>query len=118
MAQEITVDAEGREAFAIRKDSPFVKTEVLKTEDSDDYHFDIWEPPFDYKPQTGDLVHTITAADEQRLDLVAQQYYGNVRLWWILAFVNKIMHPWNEVTAGTRLIIPPLSWVQNYQVNL
>ena len=117
MAEIITVDEEGREAFAIRKDSPFTQTDVLKDED-DQYHFDIWRPPFDYKPQTGDRIHTVTAKDEQRLDLVAWQYYRNQRLWWIIAYVNKIMHPWNEVTAGTKLLIPPLSWVQNYQVNL
>ena len=44
-----------------------------------------------------------------RLDLLAQQFYGDVNLWWIIASANNIHNSVFAFTEGTILRIP-----QNY----
>ena len=41
-----------------------------------------------------------------QLDLIANDFYGDRRLWRIIAHANKIDFPHEDVTAGRRLIIP------------
>ena len=113
MLEEVDVDMDGRESMNIRRDSPFAQTPVLKDSEGR-YFFDIWKPPFEYIPGIGDVIHTVTAADETRPDLIAWRYYRNPRLWWIIAHANKLLHPWNEIVAGTKLVIPPKELVQKY----
>tara|TARA_B100001123_G_scaffold436924_1_gene568190 strand:- start:1479 stop:1784 length:306 start_codon:yes stop_codon:yes gene_type:complete len=49
----------------------------------------------------------ITAKYGDRLDLLANRYYGNVELWWIIAQANHIEGTM-FVTPGTQLRIPQL----------
>lgn len=111
------VDDNTEELFEVRKDSPFVDTEVLK-DLNDKLYFDIWQPPIDYEAQKGDSIHTVTAADQQRPDLIAYEYYRNVHLWWFICHINKILHPWNELTPGTKLIIPSREQTMLYLANV
>ncbi len=55
------------------------------------------------------LVHEVTGAGDtgQRLDEIAQQYYGNASLWRMIALANNIVNP-SDVAPGTALVIPPL----------
>jgi hypothetical protein len=41
----------------------------------------------------------------QRLDIIANQYYGDGRLWWIIAAASGIGW-WLQAPPGTRLVIP------------
>jgi len=43
---------------------------------------------------------------QDRLDLLANKYYGTPRLWWILAHANKLGEGSFVVEPGTRLRIP------------
>jgi len=41
----------------------------------------------------------------QRLDVLANKYYGDGRLWWVIAAGSGIGW-WLQVPAGTRIVIP------------
>ena len=46
----------------------------------------------------------LIAVQGDRCDLLAQQYYGDVSLWWFIASVNNLKT--NNIEAGTQLRIP------------
>lgn len=56
---------------------------------------------------TEDNFYTVTKAEEGRLDIVAQAYYGTSNYWWVIAMANYIIDPF-DVPVGTTLRIPPL----------
>lgn len=57
---------------------------------------------------------TFTLAENQRLDIVAANYYGNAEYWWIIAAASGI--GWQcQVPAGTVIRIPTsLDTVRNF----
>lgn len=46
------------------------------------------------------------AQDGDRLDIIANTFYGIPEYWWVIAKVNKIANGSIAVTGGTRLLIP------------
>lgn len=70
-------------------------------------------------PLSEDDVYIMTTSGD-RLDLIANQYYGDAELWWVISMVNNnitkgLIYP----TPGTQLRIPTrindvLSLVENY----
>ncbi len=48
----------------------------------------------------------ITSRVQDRLDLLANKYYGTTRLWWILAQANQLGEGSFVIQPGTRLRIP------------
>jgi hypothetical protein len=51
--------------------------------------------------------------ENERLDIIAGEQYNDSSLWWIIAAASNV--GWGlQVPAGTILIIPLLSDVQNY----
>lgn len=55
-----------------------------------------------------DIVHTVTVGESLRLDILAQKYYNNPLLWWVIAQANDIYDPIQGVPAGTKLRIPSM----------
>jgi len=56
--------------------------------------------------KTGSIQFTIIVLSEgQRLDQIANQYYGDGRYWWIIAAASNVGW-WLQVPSGTRLIVP------------
>ena len=54
----------------------------------------------------GDLDFTIRQVSEnERLDKIANEFYGDGRYWWIIAAASNIGW-WLQVPAGTRIIVP------------
>lgn len=43
--------------------------------------------------------------DGERLDVIAGKYYGDGRLWWVIAAASGIGW-WLQVPPGTRIVIP------------
>jgi len=74
---------------------------------------DFWgtRQPIRLKRHSSDSYHQVTDADSKRIDLIAWRYYGDVRLWWVIAEVNEIGDPL-EIPVGTRLRIPSYERVQ------
>ena len=54
------------------------------------------------KEQNSDVLLIATNGD--RCDLLAKQYYDDVKLWWFIASVNNLKS--NNIEAGTQLRIP------------
>ena len=53
-------------------------------------------------------IFTVTAATENRIDLISFKYYGTYNLGWLIAFHNDMIDPVNETVAGKRINIPSL----------
>lgn len=50
---------------------------------------------------------TVTTVTENRLDIIANEYYGTANYWWVIAQANYIIDPF-DVPVGTSLRIPPI----------
>jgi len=50
-------------------------------------------------------VTTVILQGNQRLDVLANQYYGDGRLWWVIAAASGIGW-WIQAPAGTRVVVP------------
>jgi nucleoid-associated protein YgaU len=48
--------------------------------------------------------HQIDGAD--RMDLLAEQYYGDARMWWHIADANPEVMDWTVLTPGQIIRIP------------
>jgi hypothetical protein len=55
--------------------------------------------------------HTVTSMDVGHIDLIAQTYYGigNEKLWWVIAWVNRIKNPLSDMYIGQQLLIPAVN---------
>lgn len=58
-----------------------------------------------------DVHHTVVEGQELRLDLIAYSYYRTPELWWVIALVNDIVSPFDEIEVGDVLRIPNISTV-------
>lgn len=50
-------------------------------------------------------VKSVVLQESNRLDVMAGMYYGDGRLWWIIAAASGIGW-WLQVPPGTRVLIP------------
>lgn len=50
-----------------------------------------------------------------RLDLVALDNYTDKQYWWILAEINNIIFPFDEIVYGTELTITPISAIISFK---
>lgn len=62
-----------------------------------------------FKDYQDNIIHFWSQKD--RLDLLAQTYYGDFKLWWIIAEFNDIMYFFDEIEIGRKIIIPRLTTV-------
>jgi hypothetical protein len=64
----------------------------------------------DIPVQKDDVLFVLTKAYEHRPDLLANDLYGDVKLWWIFAVRNKstIQDPIFDMVAGTAIYLPQI----------
>lgn len=55
-----------------------------------------WLPPT-FPESKNDKVHQIKDHERLRLDLLADKYYGDQYLWWVIALANDIIDPFLEL---------------------
>ena len=58
----------------------------------------------------GARIHIVRDSDE--IDVLAKQFYGDERLWWVIAEVNGLFFPLDkeaELPTGKEIVILPLS---------
>lgn len=67
----------------------------------------------DIRESTNDFVHEVSLGEEGRLDLIAYRYYKNPTLWWVIAYFNNILDPF-EIPAGMVLKIPSKESIYGY----
>ena len=59
-----------------------------------------------------DIEHEVQ--EGERIDTIAQKYYGDSVLWWYIAIASeKELFP-VELSPGDRLRIPPVSYLSTY----
>jgi nucleoid-associated protein YgaU len=56
-------------------------------------------------PTPAGFLHTFTA--DERLDLIAYQFYQNPEKFWLIADANTEMDPEDLLQPGRQLLIPP-----------
>lgn len=59
-----------------------------------------------------DQYTVVTNITKDRLDIIANEYYGTPRYWWIIAQANYIIDPF-DVPVGTQLRIPSIISLYN-----
>lgn len=57
---------------------------------------------------TDDFFFKVDLISQNRLDLIANNFYKNSKLWWVIAEANSISNPFN-IPVGTTLVIPSIS---------
>lgn len=62
----------------------------------------------DIPVQRDDVLFALTKTYEHRPDLLANDVYGDVNLWWVFAVRNKnvIQDPIFDMVAGVKIYIP------------
>lgn len=90
--------------------SRYIGTDLLQLVDgsgylTDSYAFGVWNP-VTIEPRADDIIHFVSQHEIGRIDLIAHKYYKDSRLWWIIALVNDIKDPWDDLTMGKTLRIP------------
>jgi len=65
----------------------------------------ITNPLYPTVPETADDTYVITVQGD-RYDLLAQSYYGNVNLWWIIATANNANTDDLAIKPGLQIRIP------------
>lgn len=65
--------------------------------------------PADIPFSPADQYHVVSSLDVGRLDLIAYKFYQTPELWWVLAAVNEIFFPPEDMEEGDVLRIPDRS---------
>lgn len=76
------------------------------------YAFTTWNR-IEVRPTTADVMHKVTENEIGRLDILANKYYGDPFLWWVIADRNNMMYPIDEMYVGKDLYIPPIQAIRN-----
>ena len=64
-------------------------------------------------PDSTDFYYAVEQNLEGRIDLIANKFLGEPRHWWIIAMLNNILDPYNEIRTGTLLLIPTAERAKN-----
>lgn len=78
---------------------------------ADSFAFGVWKR-IDFPARSDDSVYSVQESDIGRLDLVAEKYYSDPLLWWVIADVNGISDPITDMFSGQELRIPSLGVVR------
>lgn len=76
------------------------------------YALEWWER-VDFQSDDTDLRYIIEAKFEGRLDLIAAQFLGDSRMWWVIAQYNALLDVYNETITGRLLRIPAKARLQS-----
>jgi len=61
------------------------------------------------RPRADDIVHVVASSD--RIDLLAQSYYGDPVLWWVIAWANDLDVIPTDLKVNSEIRIPSLSFI-------
>jgi hypothetical protein len=76
-------------------------------------YFELSEYP-DIERQDDDLY--ITAQSVDRIDRLAHKYYGDPRLWWVIATRNGWDQPMTSIQPGNEIVIPSPRYVREFVI--
>jgi len=87
--------------------SRYKNVRTIRDDETSKIHHESWKVQGIPLSNDDDSYFTVTLETENRLDLIAYNYYGSARYWWIVALANNIIDPF-DVPVGKRLRIPPM----------
>lgn len=64
--------------------------------------------PINIPVRSTDIYHRVNSHEVGRLDIIANMYYRNPLLWWVIAQANDIYDPITLIAPGTLLRVPNL----------
>lgn len=114
-SKNITIQVD---AYSWARYSPLNQVDMLSGQDLLNPQTISWFGTFkmpDLQNRDGDIEYTIKDGD--RLDKIAQQYYGNVGLWWVVAARNDLDLPDIQMIPGRKIIIPDPAYVIGNLIN-
>ncbi len=91
-----------------------VKNSVLRhAEWAEDGSTRFWKPTElpDFTSATDDVTYTVVEGD--RIDLLANTFYGDSRLLWVILWANDMVLPDIELVPGLKLRVPSRSRLLN-----
>ena len=76
----------------------------------DNNHYETWTDPTASNVFGPEILDGIDTVDHilvagERLDTLANVYYGDDELWWLIALANRVLDPFS-LTVGMRLRVP------------
>jgi hypothetical protein len=98
-------------SIALPVHNPYQATPLIQLLDEserfllDSYAWGRWES-IEFPETDQDGHYRVASTDLGRLDNLAQKYYRNRYLWWVIAHVNDIVDPIFGMTVGQVLRIP------------
>lgn len=92
-------------------ESRYTNIRRLQDEDTKNIYDENWVQKF-IDESSDDVYFVVTQREENRLDIIANDYYGTARYWWVIALANSIIDPF-ILDIGTKLRIPPLLSLYN-----
>jgi hypothetical protein len=81
------------------------------TTEREDIGLGWWERK-QYRFSETDTMITVTGKHVHRIDLLAYDFLGNSKLWWVIAQYNSIIDPHSEIVEGKYLRIPSTAAIQ------
>lgn len=83
------------------------------TDSDDDTYIESYEQ-INIPNRDDDQYYIVTAAEEDRIDLVSYKFYSNPLYWWVIAEASDISDP-EILPIGTLLRIPSLQSILGYK---
>lgn len=86
-----------------RRDSLYKSTNIVNNK-----YLDIWEPSVVDIKNIPTTPYTIEPKYNQRPDMLANDLYGNPKLWWAFALINQdeLNDPIMDFTSGLSIKVP------------
>lgn len=72
-----------------------------------------WWDRYSFPLDGSDLIYTVELKFVNRIDLIANAFYGEPRYWWFIAQYNNVLDPWAEIFLGRNLRIATLDRLNN-----
>lgn len=71
-----------------------------------------WWERYSLPTDPSDQLYIVEDKYSRRPDLIANAFYSDIRLSWVICQFNNILDPYDEIVTGTILYIPTLERVQ------
>lgn len=71
-----------------------------------------WWDKYNFPSDTSDLQVIVEERYKNRIDKIAEDFYQEPRLWWVIAQYNNILDPYSELTVGRVLYLPTMDRLQ------
>lgn len=84
---------------------PYKRTAVFVTASNGRAFYGLWTP-IQVDLDGDEEEYTIPQGMQGHLDLIADEFYEDRRLWRVIAHANKIDFPHEDVVAGMTIVIP------------